>query len=130
MTWFQLRRNGQAFWLVEIADAWTGKDDIEVDFGEGAGWRTRHCSNTQPDILPRPAADSAVNACGPQRTAARLTSPFAAAHCSLHVWGRYAAGTRRRSGEASVVTTGIGPACFRYVSRAAGDAIMTLNSAR
>lgn len=127
----QLKKNGQVFWLVGIADAWTGRDEIEgtsakVPVGEPAIALTHN-----PDILPRLPPTLLLTLAG-HTHGGQVNLPFLGRRIVPSMFGeRYAAGHVEESGKHLFVTTGIGTSVFPVRFRVPPEiAVLTLTSAR
>ena len=127
----QLQKNGQAFWLVGIADAWTGRDDIagtseRVPVGEPAIALTHN-----PDILPRLPPTLLLTLAG-HTHGGQVNLPFVGRRIVPSMFGqRYAAGHLEEAGKHLFVTTGIGTSVFPVRFRVPPEiAVLTLRSAR
>lgn len=127
----RLQRNGHAFWLVGIADAWSLTDDIagtakRVPTGEPAIALTHN-----PDILPRfpPAFHLTLAA---HTHGGQVNLPFLGRLIVPSEFGqRYAAGHIEEEGKHLFVTTGIGTSVFPVRFRVPPEiAVLTLISAR
>ncbi len=127
----RLDRNGQAFWLAGIADAWSLKDDIagtakRVPTGEPAIALTHN-----PDILPRFPPAFRLTLAG-HTHGGQVNLPFLGRRIVPSEFGqRYAAGHIEEEGKHLFVTTGIGTSVFPVRFRVPPEiAVLTLLSAR
>lgn len=127
----QLKKNGQAFWFVGLADAWTGRDDIlgtsaRVPVGEPAIALTHN-----PDILPRLPPTLPLTLAG-HTHGGQVNLPLLGRLIVPSMFGqRYAAGHVEESGKHLFVTTGIGTSVFPVRFRVPPEiAVLTLTSAR
>jgi len=127
----RLERNGQAFWLAGIADAWSLKDDIagtakKVPTGEPAIALTHN-----PDILPRLPPAFQLTLAG-HTHGGQVNIPLLGRRIVPSEFGqRYAAGHIQEEGKHLFVTTGIGTSVFPVRFRVPPEiAVVTLISAR
>jgi uncharacterized protein len=127
----RLERNGQPFWLVGIADAWSQSDDIvgtakKVPAGEPAIALTHN-----PDILPRFPPAFQLTLAG-HTHGGQVNLPFLGRRIVPSEFGqRYAAGHIEEEGKHLFVTTGIGTSIFPVRFRVPPEiAVLTLVSAR
>ncbi len=125
----RLERNGQAFWLVGIADAWSAKDDIvgtakKFPNGEPAVVLTHN-----PDILPRFPRAFQLTLAG-HTHGGQVDLPFLGRQIVPSEFGsRYAAGHIEEEGKHLFVTTGIGTSVFPVRFRVPPEiALLTLTS--
>jgi len=126
----RLEKNGQAFWLVGIADAWSLSDDIagtasRVPPGEPAIALTHN-----PDILPRFQQSFLLTFAG-HTHGGQVNLPFLGRRIVPSEFGqRYAAGYIQEEGKHMFVTTGIGTSVFPVRFRVPPEiAVITLTSA-
>ncbi len=108
----RLQKNGAAFWLAGLADAWTGKDDIagtakRVPVDEPAIVLTHN-----PDILPRLPSTLRLTLAG-HTHGGQVNIPLLGRRIVPSEYGeRYAAGHIEEDGKQLFVTTGIGTSVF------------------
>ena len=127
----RLERDGQPFWMVGIADAWSLKDDIagtakKVPAGEPAIALTHN-----PDILPRFPPAFQLTLAG-HTHGGQVNLPFLGRRIVPSEFGqRYAAGHIEEEGKHLFVTTGIGTSVFPVRFRVPPEiAVLTLIAAR
>jgi hypothetical protein len=127
----QLERNGQAFWVVGIADAWSLADDIagtakRIPAGEPAIALTHN-----PDILPRFPPEFQLTLAG-HTHGGQVNLPLLGRRIVPSMFGeRYAAGHIEEEGKHLFVTTGVGTSVFPVRFRVPPEiALLTLNSAQ
>lgn len=125
----RLERNGQPFWLVGIADAWSQTDDIagtakKIPTGEPAIALTHN-----PDILPRFPPAFQLTLAG-HTHGGQVNLPFLGRRIVPSEFGqRYAAGHIEEEGKHLFVTTGIGTSIFPVRFRVPPEiAVLTLTS--
>lgn len=127
----RLEKNGQPFWLVGIADAWSLTDDIagtskRVPSGEPAIALTHN-----PDILPRFPPSFLLTLAG-HTHGGQVNLPFIGRRIVPSEFGqRYAAGHIQEEGKHMFVTTGVGTSVFPVRFRVPPEiAVLTLTSER
>ena len=125
----RLEKNGHAFWVVGIADAWSLTDDIagtaaRVTPGEPAIALTHN-----PDILPRFPPAFQLTLAG-HTHGGQVNLPFIGRRIVPSEFGqRYAAGHIEEDGKHMFVTTGVGMSVFPVRFRVPPEiALLTLNS--
>ncbi len=125
----RLEKNGQTFWLVGIADAWSLSDDIagtaqRVPRGEPAIALTHN-----PDILPRFPQSFLLTLAG-HTHGGQVNLPFIGRRIVPSEFGqRYAAGYIQEEGKHMFVTTGIGTSVFPVRFRVPPEiAVLTLTA--
>ena len=123
----RLEKNGTAFWVVGIADAWSLTDDISgtaerIPAGEPAIALTHN-----PDILPRFPGSFLLTLAG-HTHGGQVNLPFLGRRIVPSEFGqRYAAGHVEEDGKHLFVTTGIGTSVFPVRFRVPPEiAILTL----
>jgi predicted MPP superfamily phosphohydrolase len=126
----RVEKNGHAFWLVGIADAWSLTDDIagtaeRVPTGEPAIALTHN-----PDILPRFPPAFLLTLAG-HTHGGQVNLPFIGRRIVPSEFGqRYAAGHIEEDGKHMFVTTGVGTSIIPVRFRVPPEiAVLTLNSA-
>lgn len=127
----RLEKNGTAFWIVGIADAWSLSDDIagtakRIPNGEPAIAITHN-----PDILPRFPPAFLLTLAG-HTHGGQVNLPFLGRRIVPSMFGqRYAAGYVQEEGKHMFVTTGIGTSVFPVRFRVPPEiAVLTLTAAR
>ncbi len=107
-----IQKGDETFWLVGLADAWTGKDDIagtsqKIPLNEPAIVLTHN-----PDILPRLPAALRLTLAG-HTHGGQVNIPLLGRRIVPSEFGeRYAAGHIEENGKQLFVTTGIGTSVF------------------
>ena len=127
----RLEKNGHAFWVVGIADAWSAKDDIagtakHVPEGEPAIALTHN-----PDIIRRFPPAFQLTLAG-HTHGGQVNLPFLGRRIVPSEYGeQYAAGHIEEEGKHLFVTTGVGTSVFPVRFRVPPEiAVLTLNSTR
>lgn len=127
----RLEKNGQAFWVVGIADAWSLTDDIagtakRIPAGEPAIALTHN-----PDILPRFPPAFQLTLAG-HTHGGQVNLPLLGRRIVPSMFGqRYAAGHIEEEGKHMFVTTGVGTSVFPVRFRVPPEiALLTLLSAQ
>ena len=127
----RLERQGQPFWVVGIADAWSLTDDIagtaqRVPLAEQAIALTHN-----PDIIRRFPPEFRLTLAG-HTHGGQVNLPFLGRRIVPSEYGeRYAAGHIKEDGKHLFVTTGVGTSVFPVRFRVPPEiAVLTLRSAR
>lgn len=127
----RLQKNGQVFWLVGLADAWTGRDDIAGTSQKIPGGEPAIALTHNPDILPRLPLILRLTLAG-HTHGGQVNLPFIGRRIVPSEFGqRYAAGHVEEEGKHLFVTTGIGTSVFPVRFRVPPEiAVLTLWSAQ
>ncbi len=126
----ELRKNGETFWLVGLADAWTGRDDIVGTSQKVPNGRPAITITHNPDILPRLPSTLQLTLSG-HTHGGQVNLPFLGRKIVPSEFGqRYAAGHVEEEGKHLFVTTGVGTSVFPVRFRVPPEiAMLTLRSA-
>ncbi|MGH9904346.1 MAG: metallophosphoesterase [Pyrinomonadaceae bacterium] len=108
----RLEKNKQTIWLVGLADAWTGRDDIAGTSRRVVGEQPVIVLTHNPDILPRLPSIFHLTLAG-HTHGGQVNLPFLGRRVVPSEFGqRYAAGHILEDGKHLFVTTGIGTSVF------------------
>ena len=127
----RLEKNGQGFWVVGIADVWSGTDDIVGTAEKVAAGEPAIAITHNPDILPR-LPSTFVLTLGGHTHGGQVNLPFLGRRIVPSEFGqRYAAGHIEEDGKHMFVTTGVGMSVFPVRFRVPPEiALLTLTSAQ
>lgn len=104
----EIQKSGQTFWLVGLADAWTGKDDIAGTSQKIPPDEPAIVLTHNPDILPRLPATMHLTLAG-HTHGGQVNLPLLGRRIVPSEFGeRYAAGHVEEDGKQLFVTTGVG----------------------
>jgi uncharacterized protein len=125
----RMEKNGHPFWLVGLADAWTGRDDIAGTSGRIPAGEPAIAITHNPDILPRLPPNFLLTL-GGHTHGGQVNLPFVGRLVVPSMYGqRYAAGHIFEDGKHLFVTTGIGMSVFPVRFRVPPEiAVLTLRS--
>ncbi len=125
----QLQKNDQTFWLVGLADAWTGRDDIAGTTQKVPAGQPAIAITHNPDILPRLTSILQLTLAG-HTHGGQVNLPFLGRRIVPSEFGqRYAAGHVEEAGKRLFVTTGIGTSVFPVRFRVPPEiAVLTVRS--
>ncbi len=126
----QLRHNGQAFWIVGIADAWSANDDIQGTAGRVTPGEPVIALTHNPDILPRLPKSFQLTLAG-HTHGGQVNIPLLGRRIVPSEFGqKYAAGYLAEDGKHLFVTTGVGTSIFPIRFRVPPEiAVLTVKSA-
>ena len=127
----RLEKNGHAFWVVGIADAWSLTDDINGTAARVAPGEPAIALTHNPDILPRFPPTFLLTLAG-HTHGGQVNLPFIGRRIVPSEFGqKYAAGHIEEDGKHMFVTTGVGMSVFPVRFRVPPEiAVLTLTSAQ